>query len=955
MAQHPEKLKWRDAHPEGLSASQFGMALGFCGRVSDYVHYQRHVVGTEQEFKGNAFTAHGINTEAKSRALYELLTGCRVHDGGFFVTADRVLGCSPDGQVFYDVAEPPLEQRVPLSMPTPAVSLSSTQLPPTSTDAVDVRQSGLLAVEDEQQQQLHRSSSGSCSVRVPFKGLRRPRTPVSWGPSRQASKPVFATNEDTQGATRTGSGEGSSTWASADFQKSNFSPNTGVDGAVAAGSVSVGAAGCDHKGGGGGGAESRSSKGPTPPLQHRVRLLEIKSPFRALYDCTKPDYRPFGIPTHYMCQVQGQLAVADCEECDFFVYLDHPACQVEGWRVRRSHAFWAWAEPNLRSVSGWIKDGPPDWLNRAFAFPHFDFSTIEVVPLVFPFDVTANAALSDARRFAFFARLSSPYVALERRREDARRRRAGDSGLSLNWCHAYAGAAWADLTESERVAVAAQTPAVHALFTTPETSSAAAGEREVNAGRGADAAGDKVQLWSRLSAWRRVLEEEGVFEASATAAYWKAWTCTAAAGRDPLVRVTLSVPDDWEPGRVVVRCDLPVLPRTCALTDGVHEDTAYLGLERRLFFASLVRDSSIAPADLAAAGSAVHVAAPEAVQAAEAFALATPAELAPVFLSPSPVNSQASRASGRPPNAELVPILKAFLTPHPSQHSSTITSSSSSVVCLSYPRPSPPQHQLQHCFAAPTQPHTRAGSIPHSSQPLFCEDEEHHTEVPGGVETRSETSAFADHAFTAAGTTRRAPCVFLKKEDVAAREIDAVPIFAAAAPFSPAHATAPRQLVREITAQDLVKLLHLAEDCEGVVLVATSHAPQRHYCKPRRAGDAVATRTGLAGDEFTLLLGDTPSVRQALCCGSTLLGTQCDATMMLRTIWAELGGGGGEGSASVPLVPCLLHHRGASPLSLRKTLRQLDGVPCFVIHSDDDPLCVLQSVVQVAQRWSADL
>ncbi|CAD2216281.1 YqaJ-like viral recombinase domain containing protein, putative [Angomonas deanei] len=106
MAQQPAKLDWKKRVDFGLSASQFGMALGFCGKISDYVHYLRNVVGTEMEFTGNACTAHGIRTEPKSRALYELITGCKVHDGSFFLSQDGFLGCSPDGRIFYDVSEP---------------------------------------------------------------------------------------------------------------------------------------------------------------------------------------------------------------------------------------------------------------------------------------------------------------------------------------------------------------------------------------------------------------------------------------------------------------------------------------------------------------------------------------------------------------------------------------------------------------------------------------------------------------------------------------------------------------------------------------------------------------------------------------------------------------------------------------------------------------------------------
>ncbi|RNF19074.1 oligoribonuclease [Trypanosoma conorhini] len=296
MAQQPEKLKWKEDSPFGLSASQFGMALGFCGRVVDFVDYLRNVVGTELEFKGNASTDHGIKTEPKARALYELLTGAAVSDGGFFLTSDRLLGCSPDGRIL---------SRWEASPPRPADEVKS---------------------ESE-----HNSPKTLVSVRVPFHS--------KW---RRSKEPTVA---------------------------------------------------------------------PAGSRRQQVRrLLEIKSPVHSLYDGSKPNYQPFGIPLHYLCQLQGQMAIANVDECDFFVYLDWPVCQVVAWRVRRSSEFWEWARPKLIQVVEWVRDGPPVWLNRRFEFDTFDFNKIEVEPLVFPYDITANVPIIDSRRFPFFHRYPNPYL-----------------------------------------------------------------------------------------------------------------------------------------------------------------------------------------------------------------------------------------------------------------------------------------------------------------------------------------------------------------------------------------------------------------------------------------------------------------------------------------------------------------------------------------------------------------
>ena len=282
MQQQPEKLRWRDEGNGGLSASTFGMALGFCGRISDYVTYVREIVGTPMEFKGNEATAHGCRTESKARACYELITGHHVHDGGFFTSEDRILACSPDGIV-----------AVPKEEATP--------------------------------------DGGTSEGGQPSFGLRARRRPF--------------------------------------------------------------------------------------------RLLEIKSPFKALYDGSRKLYQPHGIPLHYMCQMQGQMAISGAEECDFFVFLDTPGdCQVVCWRVQRSKSFWDWCEPKLRLVSSWIRDGLPKGIDRTFRFERFDFSTLDVRPLAAPFSVTHQWHFVEEKRFGFFVRFF---------REEARRRQRQAAGDQL--------------------------------------------------------------------------------------------------------------------------------------------------------------------------------------------------------------------------------------------------------------------------------------------------------------------------------------------------------------------------------------------------------------------------------------------------------------------------------------------------------------------------------------------
>lgn len=274
MAQHPNKLSWREKVPYGLSASQFGMALGFCGKVSDFVTYQRTIVGTEQEFKGNEFTDHGIRTESRARSCYELLMGVKVHNGGFFSAAEGLLGASPDGRIF-DVSGPADNGR-----------------PSDSDDP-----SPLASSQSERRRKRRRRLS---------------------------------------------------------------------------------------------------------------RLLEIKSPFRSLYDGSKPLYAPFGIPQQYMCQMQGQMFLSGAPECDFFVFLDQPEPEVIAFRVHRSEAFWQWALPKLLLITKWLRDGLPDLIDRSFEFSPFPFESIVVEPLVFPSNIATQTFLLDRKKFPVFGDVPPP-------------------------------------------------------------------------------------------------------------------------------------------------------------------------------------------------------------------------------------------------------------------------------------------------------------------------------------------------------------------------------------------------------------------------------------------------------------------------------------------------------------------------------------------------------------------
>lgn len=382
MAQQPAKIEWRRSFPHGLSASQFGMALGFSGKVSDYVNYLRNVVGTDLEFKGNTFTDHGIATESKARSLYEILTGSEVHNGGFFVTDDRVLGCSPDGRSFY-YEEEVLAGR---STDCTATTTGDASSPGTDTGVSATNSASSLGGGLE----LLSLSSSSASLNTVPSGGGRPSVAVR-----------------------------------IPFKRPRGAEN-------------------------GGDAESgvRHVRERITICRRKTRLLEIKSPFRSLYDGSKPERQPFGIPLHYMCQMQGQMALTHATECDFFVYLDFPRCQVQAWRVHFSEEFWLWAEPKLRQVSAWVKNGLPPHIDRSFSFEPFNFSSLYVEPLVFPFCITTGVPLRDPYRFAFFHRHAEPaYPAVYQCIQNGSKRLP-------------------ELSARELIAYMVQTPAVQFLFNT---------------------------------------------------------------------------------------------------------------------------------------------------------------------------------------------------------------------------------------------------------------------------------------------------------------------------------------------------------------------------------------------------------------------------------------------------------------------------------------------------------
>lgn len=454
MAQHPHKMKWKDIFPHGLSASSFGAALGFSGKVSDYVDYVLHVVGTSMEFVGNSATEHGIATESKSRALYEALTGCKVYPGSFFVTCDGLLGCSPDGRIFLneetedDVATSTVQMGgtpdsirrkrrrskaspVPSSPPvSPSISSSFLLGDETHGAAAGRLPSPPKADEHGANQSpnaLKRDSTIPPSLRsfkVPFK------RPVLCSPRLNHGREDGVVGENTKACV---------------LQESNNTPLSPLPN-------------------GGKNVEQRSSYAKLLFMaqrqrkqrrrQQRVRLLEIKSPVHKLYGGLGDNYQPFGIPLQYMCQMQGQMAIADADECDFFVYVDDSG-KVEAWRVKRSSDFWEWAEPKLRQVSTWIRDGPPKWLDRSFSFPPFDFSQIQVMPLVFPYCFMDGNSLVHPTHFPFFSRFSSPYDEINGR-----------------WCDSNpdVAAAAAQLsfeqndTEIERICKMIQSPVIRYLF-----------------------------------------------------------------------------------------------------------------------------------------------------------------------------------------------------------------------------------------------------------------------------------------------------------------------------------------------------------------------------------------------------------------------------------------------------------------------------------------------------------
>ncbi|KAG5470554.1 hypothetical protein LSCM1_01798 [Leishmania martiniquensis] len=882
MPQHPEKRKWKESHPHGLSASQFGMALGFCGRVSDYVNYLRDIVGTEQEFQGNACTAHGIHTEPKSRALYELLTGCRVHDGGFFVTSDRVLGCSPDGQIFYCVDEQPLEHQGALAASSTTASLSASGVTCLHQGGSEDGDGSSDAGVAERQRR-----SGGLSVRVPFKSKRRPRSPRTTIPGRSL---------------RT---SGAFVWEG-DGCKGDRHP-----GSTTEQSATAQPDGCAR-------ADQKLCASAVPPSRRKLRLLEIKSPFRALYDSSKTSYQPFGIPMHYMCQIQGQLAIADCEECDFFVYLDQPMCQVEGWRVRRSRAFWAWAEPNLRCVCRWVRDGPPDWLNRLFAFTNFDFGSIEVVPLIFPFDITANAALTDARRFAFFARFPNPFEALD----GHRRSRDGDGtpAPTQDWRFPYIESTWADLTEWERIAVAAQAPAVQCLF-----APVLAGTDDM------DTLKAEVELWSRLSSWRQVLEMEGVFEESATAVFWKEWTRTAAADRDPVVKVRLSVPDDWDTGRVVVRCSLPSLPRHKGGAIEPLHDTAAVRFHRRLFFASLSNDS---PTDHRERATSVT-----SVDAARLPAYATPLDVLPLFSVPATLLPKGVKSARqvRSPAAISVQVSRAASSSEsmatPSRRGvSTCAATSSSGVRLSTRDLSPSPQRV----VAASSPLSHECKLPRQ---LSLPRQEHQHDPLASRFPDNVPPYLAD----ASAATRRAssePC-----ESVSGL-VGATPPASLSSPYPP--------LLCEITTQDLLDIICFAEDCEGVVIVFSPPAPLRCYEKQRNVRN-LAMRGFTAGPRkpagSTLLVGESAVVQQLLHMSVKAPLGRASRTHPIQCVMDQLGM---HVSAGASLVPCFVGSPRSSSSNVRDTMQHLGGIPCFLVRAETSATTVLEATMDLMREWKRD-
>ena len=116
-----------------------------------------------------------------------------------------------------------------------------------------------------------------------------------------------------------------------------------------------------------------------------IGILEIKSPFHALYAPGKPENMSNGIPKSYMCQMQCQMQITNSPYCDFFVYL-HTTRDRVAWRVKRSDAWWSWAISKLQLVSRAIASSkvPEALQSRTFRFPDFDFECIETELLITP-------------------------------------------------------------------------------------------------------------------------------------------------------------------------------------------------------------------------------------------------------------------------------------------------------------------------------------------------------------------------------------------------------------------------------------------------------------------------------------------------------------------------------------------------------------------------------------------
>jgi len=75
--------------------------------------------------------------------------------------------------------------------------------------------------------------------------------------------------------------------------------------------------------------------GCTPDGFTADRLVEAKCPFYKMYD---------DVPAHYMAQVQGQMFIAEMDQCDFFAWSPE---EIRIWRVDFSEAYWAMMLPLL--------------------------------------------------------------------------------------------------------------------------------------------------------------------------------------------------------------------------------------------------------------------------------------------------------------------------------------------------------------------------------------------------------------------------------------------------------------------------------------------------------------------------------------------------------------------------------------------------------------------------------